>query len=99
MLNSRVVFFIIVLLGVNDILILDLVIVKLQFSLEYIYIKVMVDIDLFIVMDIVQEVVFLVLRLIEVYIVFVRQNIYFNICSKLYVDNFFFLLDLFYFCL
>lgn len=99
MLNLRVVFFIIVLLGVNDILILDLVIVKLQFSLEYIYIKVMVDIDLFIVMDIVQEVVFLVLRLIEVYIVFVRQNIYFYICSKLYVDSFFFLLNLFYFCL
>lgn len=99
MLNSRVVFFIIVLLGVNDILILDLVIVKLQFSLEYIYIKVMVDIDLFIVMDIVQEVVFLVLRLMEVYIVFVRQNIYFYICSKLYVDSFFYLLNLFYFCL
>ncbi|XP_052722001.1 E3 ubiquitin-protein ligase UBR4-like isoform X2 [Crassostrea angulata] len=73
--NPRAVLPITVLPGVNDILILDSVIAKLQLSLEYTYTKAMADIDPSTAMDIAQEVVSPVLRLIEAYTVFARSCI------------------------
>lgn len=73
--NPRAVLPIPVLPGVNDILILDSVIAKLQLSLEYTYTKAMADIDPSTAMDIAQEVVSPVLRLIEAYTVFARSCI------------------------
>lgn len=72
MTNPRAVLPVTVLPGVNDILILDSVIAKLQLSLEYTYTKAMADIDPSAAMDIAQEVVSPVLRLIEAYTVFAR---------------------------
>jgi hypothetical protein len=58
--------------GVNDILILDSVIAKIQLSLENTYTKAMADIDPSKAMAVAEELVSPVIKLIEAYIVFAR---------------------------
>lgn len=58
--------------GVNDILILDSVIAKIQLSLEATYTKAMADIDPSKAMAVAEELVSPVLKLIEAYAVFAR---------------------------
>ena len=70
--HTRMVLPITLLPGVNDIMILDSVIAKIQRSLENTYTRAMSDIDPSRAMDITQDLVSPVLKLIEAYTVFAR---------------------------